>query len=70
MHLQSRIALAQFMIQPQASRFEPAVSEIVMDENGRVRLLGTFIKDVFPAFLSTADAVLKQHPSRAAPCWS
>ncbi len=58
MHLQSRIALAQFMIKQQASEFEPAVREILVGENGRARLLGTFIEDVFPAFLSTADAVL------------
>ncbi|WP_027554636.1 hypothetical protein [Bradyrhizobium sp. Cp5.3] len=58
MHLQSRIALAQVMIEPLASTFEPATREILMDENGRVRLLGTFIQDVFPAFVSTADAVL------------
>ncbi|WP_213290959.1 hypothetical protein [Bradyrhizobium sp. sGM-13] len=58
MHLQSRVALAQVMIEPQASTFEPAMREILMGENGRVRLLGTFIEDVFPAFRSTADAVL------------
>ncbi|MCP3440906.1 hypothetical protein [Bradyrhizobium sp. CCGUVB14] len=58
MHLQSRIALAQVMIEPQASTFEPALREILMGENGRIRLLGTFIEDVFPAFVSTADAVL------------
>ncbi|WP_027527987.1 hypothetical protein [Bradyrhizobium sp. Ec3.3] len=58
MHLQSRIALAQVLIEPQASTFEPALREILMGENGRVRLLGTFIEDVFPAFVSTADAVL------------
>ncbi|KRQ92891.1 hypothetical protein [Bradyrhizobium valentinum] len=61
MYLQSRIALAQLMIVPQASTFGPAVREILMGENGRVRLLGTFIEDVFPAFLSTADAVLNSN---------
>ncbi|KRQ03831.1 hypothetical protein [Bradyrhizobium manausense] len=58
MYLQSRVALANVMIEPQASTFEPALSEILMGENGRVRLLGTFIEDVFPAFVSAADAVL------------
>ncbi|MFH0301881.1 hypothetical protein AAFX91_32715 [Bradyrhizobium sp. 31Argb] len=58
MHLQSRIALAQFMIEQQASEFEPAVRKILIGENGRARLLGTFIEDVFPAFVSTSDAVL------------
>ncbi|OKO78186.1 hypothetical protein [Bradyrhizobium sp. NAS96.2] len=57
-HLQSRIALAQVMIEPQASTLEPAMREILMAEDGRVRLLGTFIADVFPAFNSAADAVL------------
>ncbi|MBQ0819184.1 MULTISPECIES: hypothetical protein [Microvirga] len=58
MYLHSRIALAQLMIEPQASTVEPAVREILMAGNGRVRLLGTFIEDAFPAFLSTSDAVL------------
>ncbi|MCA1371097.1 hypothetical protein I6F15_27550 [Bradyrhizobium sp. BRP14] len=58
MYLESRIALAQVMSEPLASTLDPAVSEILMGENGRARLLGTFIEDVFPAFLSTADAVL------------
>ncbi|SDG86557.1 type III secretion system effector, XopP/hlk family [Bradyrhizobium sp. Rc2d] len=58
MYLQSRIALAQLLIESQASTFEPAVSDALMGENGRVRLLGTFIEDVFPAFLSARAAVL------------
>ncbi|MDF0497201.1 hypothetical protein [Bradyrhizobium yuanmingense] len=58
MQLQSRVALAQVIIEPQASTFEPAMKDIVMAENGRARLLGTFIEDVFPAFRSTSDAVL------------
>ncbi|MCC8938324.1 hypothetical protein H8A97_25145 [Bradyrhizobium sp. Arg62] len=58
MYLQSRIALAQLTIESQVSTFEPAVSDALMDENGRVRLLGTFIEDVFPAFLSARAAVL------------
>ncbi|MET2832503.1 hypothetical protein ABVQ20_36780 [Mesorhizobium shangrilense] len=59
MQLQSRVALAQVEIEPLASTFGAAVSEGLMGENGRVRLLGTFIGDVFPAFLSTYDAVLR-----------
>ncbi|WFU14643.1 hypothetical protein [Bradyrhizobium sp. CB3481] len=58
MYLESRIALARLLIESQASTFEPAVSDALMSENGRVRLLGTFVDDVFPAFLSTAHAVL------------
>lgn len=58
MQLESRVALAKVKIEPQASTFEAAVREILMGENGRVRLLGTFVGDVFPAFLSTVDAVL------------
>ncbi|WP_407114821.1 hypothetical protein [Bradyrhizobium sp. LMG 9283] len=61
MYLQSRIALAQLLIGEQASTFEPAVHDTLMDENGRVRLLGTFIGDVFPAFVSTAEAVLNSN---------
>ncbi|MCP3468094.1 hypothetical protein [Bradyrhizobium sp. CCGUVB23] len=58
MHLQSRVALAQIMIEPHASTFQPVMREILMAENGRARLLGTFLGDVFPAFVSTSDAVL------------
>ncbi|WFU31543.1 hypothetical protein QA635_34280 [Bradyrhizobium brasilense] len=58
MHLQSQVALARVMIESQASTFEPAVRQILLGENGRARLLGTFIEDVVPAFLSTGDAVL------------
>ncbi|WP_445222857.1 hypothetical protein ACKWRH_45840 (plasmid) [Bradyrhizobium sp. Pa8] len=58
MYLQSRIALAQLMIESQASRLEPAVNDTLIGENGEVCLLGTFIKDVFPAFVSTAQAAL------------
>ncbi|MBA1142438.1 hypothetical protein H0241_19570 [Mesorhizobium sp. CCANP35] len=58
-HLQARIALARVKIEPQASKFEASVREILMGENGRVRLLSAFIGDVFPAFLSTGDAVLR-----------
>ncbi|PDT77520.1 hypothetical protein [Bradyrhizobium sp. C9] len=56
MHLQSQVALARVMIESQTS--EPAVRQILLGENGGTRLLGTFIKDVVPAFLSTGDAVL------------
>ncbi|AGS25280.1 hypothetical protein REMIM1_PE00190 (plasmid) [Rhizobium etli bv. mimosae str. Mim1] len=59
MHLQSQVALARVMVEPHAKTFEPAKREIVMAENGQVRLLGTFIEDVFPAFVSTSDAVLR-----------
>ncbi|WGS19321.1 MULTISPECIES: hypothetical protein [unclassified Bradyrhizobium] len=59
MYLQSRIALAQILIEAQASTFEPAVSGALMGEDGRVRLLGTFIGDVFPAFVSASGPVLK-----------
>ncbi|WP_439373233.1 hypothetical protein [Bradyrhizobium sp. DASA03120] len=58
LHLQSQIALLRITIEPQMSTFEPATRETLMDENGRVRLLGTFIDDVFPAFNSTSEAVL------------
>ncbi|MGY2986086.1 hypothetical protein ACVI1L_004641 [Bradyrhizobium sp. USDA 4516] len=58
MYLQSRIALAEFLIKSQASTLEPDTHEALMDENGRVRLLGTFIEDVFPAFVSTGHAVM------------
>ncbi|MBH5396463.1 hypothetical protein HZZ13_01365 [Bradyrhizobium sp. CNPSo 4010] len=57
MYLQSRIALAQLLIESQASTLAPDVRAVLMDEGGRVRVLGTFIGDVFPAFLSTGDAV-------------
>ncbi|WP_346771293.1 XopAD/skwp family type III secretion system effector [Bradyrhizobium sp. 87] len=58
MRLQSRIALMQLMIESQASTFEPAVRDALMGENGGVHLLGTFVQDVYPAFLSTEEAVL------------
>lgn len=59
-YLESRIALAKLLIESQASTFEPAVRDALMDENGRVRLLGTYIQDAFPAFLSTHKAVLNE----------
>ncbi|UVK35610.1 hypothetical protein LHFGNBLO_006421 (plasmid) [Mesorhizobium sp. AR10] len=58
MVLQSRVALAQLKIEPLASTFETAVREILIGEDRKVRLLGTFISDVFPAFHSTRDAVM------------
>ncbi|MCC8957577.1 hypothetical protein H8B02_30310 [Bradyrhizobium sp. Pear77] len=61
MYLQQLIALAQVLIDVQASTFGPAVHEFLMDGNGRVRLLGTFIRDVFPAFVSTMEAVLNSN---------
>ncbi|MCA1384207.1 MULTISPECIES: hypothetical protein [unclassified Bradyrhizobium] len=57
MYLQSRIALAQLLIESQASTLAPEARAALMDESGRVRLLGTFVGDVFPAFVSTGDAV-------------
>ncbi|MGY3238078.1 hypothetical protein ACVWZ4_001264 [Bradyrhizobium sp. USDA 4472] len=61
MFLQQRIALAELLIDSRASTFDPGVREALMDESGRVRLLGSFIGDIFPAFVSTADAVLKSN---------
>ncbi|WP_040639321.1 hypothetical protein [Microvirga lotononidis] len=58
MYLHSRIALAQLKIESQASTVGPAVRHILMGEDGRVHLLGTFIKDTLPAFVSTKDAVM------------
>ncbi|TFV48324.1 hypothetical protein [Bradyrhizobium niftali] len=58
MYLQSRIALAELLIEARASALEPDVRDALMDESGRVRLLGTFVEDVFPAFVSTNQAVL------------
>ncbi|MCA1374318.1 MULTISPECIES: hypothetical protein [unclassified Bradyrhizobium] len=57
MYLQSRIALAQLLIESRASTLAPDVRAALMDESGRVRLLGTFVEDVFPAFISTGEAV-------------
>ncbi|QHP66110.1 hypothetical protein EI171_00845 (plasmid) [Bradyrhizobium sp. LCT2] len=57
--LQSQIALARLLIESKAATFGPAVNDALMGEDGRVRLLGTFIADFFPAFNSTSDAVLK-----------
>ncbi|PPQ19990.1 hypothetical protein CV770_07060 [Bradyrhizobium sp. AC87j1] len=61
MYLQSRIALAELLIDSRASTLDPDVHDALMDESGRVRLLGTFIGDVFPAFVSTAEAVLNSN---------
>lgn len=61
MCLESRIALAKLRIESKASRFEPAVRDALMDENGQVRLLGTYVDDALPAFFSTYDAVLNKH---------
>ncbi|UWU76060.1 hypothetical protein N2603_40100 [Bradyrhizobium huanghuaihaiense] len=57
MYLQSRIALARLLVESRASTLAPHVRAALMDEGGRVRLLGTFVGDVFPAFISTGDAV-------------
>ncbi|WP_166297948.1 hypothetical protein [Bradyrhizobium sp. 2S1] len=59
MYLESRIALARLLIESKAATFGPAVNDALMGEDGRVRLLGTFITDFFPAFNSTSDAVLR-----------
>ncbi|OMI08473.1 hypothetical protein BSN85_18035 [Bradyrhizobium brasilense] len=61
MYLQTRIALAELLIDSQASTLGPDAHEALMDENGQVRLLGTFIEDVFPAFVSTGNAVLNSN---------
>ncbi|WFT94294.1 hypothetical protein QA633_39430 [Bradyrhizobium barranii] len=58
-YLESRIALARLLIESKASTFGPAVSDALMGEDGRVRLLGTFVADFYPAFNSTSDAVLE-----------
>ncbi|WP_247458915.1 hypothetical protein [Bradyrhizobium sp. 153] len=60
LYLEARIKLAKLLIESQASTFEPTVRDALMDENGRVRLLGTYIQDAFPAFLSTYKAVLNE----------
>ncbi|MBB4397049.1 hypothetical protein GGD62_006181 [Bradyrhizobium sp. ERR14] len=60
-YLQTRIALVELLIDSRASTLDPDVRDALMDESGRVRLLGTFIGDVFPAFVSTCDAVLHRH---------
>ncbi|MDD1523361.1 MULTISPECIES: hypothetical protein [Bradyrhizobium] len=57
MYLQSRIALARLLIESRASTLAPDVRAALMDESGQVRLLGTFVDDVFPAFISTGEAV-------------
>ncbi|MDA9447818.1 hypothetical protein [Bradyrhizobium sp. CCBAU 21360] len=57
-HLQSQVLLARVMIESHANTLDPAVRQILLGENGRARLLGTFMGDVVPAFLSTGDAVL------------
>ncbi|SIT54748.1 conserved hypothetical protein [Mesorhizobium prunaredense] len=69
-YLQSRIDLARAKIEPQASTFDAPVREILMVENGRVRLLEAFSGDVLPAFLSTQNAVLSSggHPLDADHC--
>ncbi|WP_346658520.1 hypothetical protein [Bradyrhizobium sp. 179] len=61
LYLEARIKLAKLLIESQASTFEPTVRDALMDENGRVRLLGTYIQDAFPAFNSTYKAVLNEH---------
>lgn len=60
MYLQQRIARAHLLIECKASTFEPAVSDALMGEDGRVRLLRTFVEDVLPAFFSTYEAVLNK----------
>ncbi|MGY4627337.1 hypothetical protein ACVWY3_005093 [Bradyrhizobium sp. USDA 4486] len=58
MYLQARIALAELLIDSRASTLDPDVRDALMEESGRARLLGTFVEDVFPAFVSTCEAVL------------
>ncbi|MCA1360850.1 hypothetical protein I6F14_10110 [Bradyrhizobium sp. IC3069] len=57
-YLESQITLAQLSL---ASRLGPAVRDALIDADGRVRLLGTFIDDVVPAFASTAEAVMNRN---------
>ncbi|MDH2352199.1 hypothetical protein QCM80_16270 [Bradyrhizobium sp. SSUT112] len=68
MQVQSRIDIAKFDLEPLASTCEAAAREILTGENGGLRLLGTFIGDVFPAFISTKDAVTKGRPLDAEHC--
>ncbi|GLR45669.1 hypothetical protein GCM10007880_61870 [Mesorhizobium amorphae] len=58
MQLESRVALARFKIERQASTFEAALGGILMGDDGQVRRLGTFVSEIFPAFHSTSNAVL------------
>lgn len=58
MQLESRVALAKFKIERQASSFEAPVMGTLMGDDGQVRRLGTFVSEVFPAFHSTSNAVL------------
>ncbi|WP_441338656.1 hypothetical protein [Mesorhizobium onobrychidis] len=60
MQLESRTALAQVSMAPQAIMFEAPVRQILVGEDGQTRLMGNFIGDVFPAFLSTSGAVLHE----------
>nr|WP_244440111.1 hypothetical protein [Mesorhizobium metallidurans] len=70
MQLQSRINLAQVNMAPQAIMFEAPIRELLVGENGQTRLLDNFIGDVFPAFVSTGDAVMnnKGRPLDAEHC--
>ncbi|BBD36419.1 hypothetical protein Amn_12990 [Aminobacter sp. Y103A] len=60
MQLQSRINLAQVNMAPQAIMLEAPIRELLIGDNGQTRLLGNFIGEVFPAFVSTAEAVLRK----------
>ncbi len=65
MQLQARINLArtnlaQVNMAPQATMLEAPVRELLIGDNGQTRLLGNFIGEVFPAFVSTAEAVLRK----------
>ncbi|SDA99667.1 type III secretion system effector, XopP/hlk family [Mesorhizobium qingshengii] len=56
MQLQSRINLAKFLAQQVTMLDEPIRARLI-GENGQTGLLGNFIGEIFPAFLSTAKAV-------------
>ncbi|RWM47850.1 MAG: shikimate kinase [Mesorhizobium sp.] len=60
MQLESRINLAQVNMAPQAIMLEAPIRELLIGDNGQTRLLGNFIGEVFPAFVSTAEAVLRK----------
>lgn len=45
---------------PQAIMLEAPIRELLIGDNGQTRLLGNFIGEVFPAFVSTAEAVLRK----------
>ncbi|NRP75567.1 Shikimate kinase [Ensifer psoraleae] len=57
MVLQSRIDLAKLMIEPRASSLQAALKEMLIGEDGRVRLLHNLSAEVLPALHRTRDAL-------------